>query len=110
VPSAARVAKNEGLFREVNERILELEERFGEREPDESWIGFVCECSRAHCTSRIELTTKEYREVRRNPTRFVIVPGHVDPEHERVVDETDRYAVVEKFGVAGSIAEDDAAG
>ena len=110
MPSAGRVAKNEGLFREVNERILELEERFGEREPAESRLGFVCECSRSECTSRIELTTDEYREVRRKPTRFVVAPGHVDPDHERVVDERERYAVVEKFGLAGSIAEDDAAG
>ena len=109
MPSAARAAKNEGLFREVNERILELEERFGEREPEESRIGFVCECSRAHCTSRIELTTDEYRAVRRDPTRFVVVPGHVDPDYEQVVAETELYVVVEKFGLAGSIAEDEGA-
>jgi hypothetical protein len=108
VPSAARVAKNESLFREVNERILELEERFGEREPGENLIGFVCECSRSQCASRIELTVEEYRGVRSHSVRFVVVPGHVDPDHERIVADTDRFVVVEKFGLAGALAEDEA--
>jgi hypothetical protein len=108
VPSAARAAKNEGLFREVNERILELEEAFGEAAGDHNRAGFVCECSRADCTSKVEMTPDEYRGVREKPTQFLVAPGHVDPDHERVVRATDRFVVVEKFGLAGEIAADDA--
>jgi hypothetical protein len=32
-----------------------------------------------------------------NPTRALLRRGHEDPSVERVVDETNRYAVVEKF-------------
>jgi len=106
MPAAARAAKNEGLFREVNERILELEENFGRRsdEPTE----FVCECSLMECIERVPLTLGEYQEVRAEPTYFLVVPGHVDSVNERVVRDRGRYYVVEKIGLAGDIAEDDA--
>jgi len=107
VPSAARAAKNESLFREVNERILELEDAFGPT-PQPALAGFVCECSQIDCTSKVEMTTDEYRDVRTRPVQFVVVPGHVDPDHERVVFRTDRFVVVEKFGAAGEIAADEA--
>jgi hypothetical protein len=106
VPSAARAAKNESLFREVNERILELEDAFGPT-AQPALSGFVCECSRIDCTSKVEMTTDEYRDVRESPSRFAVVPGHVDPDHERVVRRTDRFVVVEKFGAAGAIAADE---
>jgi hypothetical protein len=108
VPSAARAAKNESLFREVNERILELDEAFGERDPDRNLTGFVCECARVGCTSKVELSTEEYRVVRERPAQFVVAPDHVDPDHERIVMSTDRFTVVEKFGLAGDIATDEA--
>ena len=104
MPSAARAAKNEGLFREVNERILELEEAFGDVVAGSSLAGFVCECSRPDCTSKVELSAEEYREVRERPAQFLVYPGHVDLDHERVVRQTDRFVVVEKFGLAGEIA------
>ena len=107
MPTAARAAKNEGLFREVNERIVELEENFGRR-PDEA-TEFVCECSLTECVERVPLTLGEYQEVRAEPTYFLVVPGHVDQANERVVRDRGDYVVVEKLGLAGEIAEDDAA-
>jgi hypothetical protein len=110
VPTAARVARNESLYREVNERILELEERFGERERDreQSLASFVCECATTGCAARIELSLDDYRLARSKPERFLIAPGHVRPEFERVVLTTERFWLIEKFGEAGEIAADEA--
>jgi hypothetical protein len=49
------------------------------------------------------MTLEEYAKIRDNPRRFVISGSceHLDPEAERVVEETDRYIVVEKRGEAG---------
>ena len=94
----ARAAKNESLFREVNERLEEL------RSPTASFIDFVCECSRDDCAEQILLTTSEYEKLRREPDRFAISPGHNNPELDRVVVENDRYLVVEKIGAGADTA------
>ena len=104
MPSAARVAKNESLFREVNEQIHKLEDQFG----GNPVTRFICECARRECTTRVEATLAEYRAVRAEPTHFLVQRGHVDPEHERVVRSTDRFSVVEKIGIAGALADADA--
>jgi hypothetical protein len=105
VPTAARAAKNERLFREVNDRILELQEDFGKAYGS---AHFICECSYLECTIRLELELEEYAEVRSEATHFVVAPGHVDGDHERIVRRTDRFVVVEKFGVAGLLADEEA--
>ena len=98
------MAKNEDLFREVNEQIHKLEDHFG----GNPLARFICECARRDCTTRIEATLEEYRSVRASPRRFLVEQGHVDPEFERVVASTDRFSVVEKFGEAGRVAADEA--
>jgi hypothetical protein len=96
-----RVAKNEALFRQVNERIEEINEELG----DGGDSDFLCECGNDDCTAPIRLTLAEYEEVRRNPTHFAIARGHDVIDVERVISETDRFAVVEKFaGEAERIA------
>jgi hypothetical protein len=96
-----RVAKNERLFRQVNERIEEVNEALGKGEPAD----FLCECGDESCTAPVSLTLEEYERVRAEPTHFVIAHGHEAPDVERVVEKTDRYAVVEKFsGEAERIA------
>jgi hypothetical protein len=100
MPSASRVARNEDLFREVNEQIHKLEDHFG----GNPLARFICECAERDCTTRIEATLEEYRMVRANPRRFLVEPGHVHADFERVVSSTDRFSVVEKFGEAGEIA------
>jgi len=96
-----RVAKNEALFRRVNERIEEINETLaGDSESD-----FLCECGNDDCTSPVSLTLAEYEEVRRDPTHFLIAHGHEVVDVEKVIRETDRYAVVKKFaGEAERIA------
>ncbi len=88
-----RVAKNEALFRQVNERIEEVNEELDESAESD----FLCECGDDDCTTPIRLTPAEYEEVRSNPTHFAIARGHEVIDVEQVISETDRFAVVEKF-------------
>lgn len=90
--SKLKRARTEALFRDVNERIAESAERFSAEEAE-----FVCECSDPNCTHRIETTLEHYDEIRSEPTQFLLVPGHEDPQIERVVQRRPRLAVVRKF-------------
>jgi hypothetical protein len=97
-----RLAKNEVLFREVNESIEQQALRFGGIDDE---YEFVCECSSTECVERVTLTVRQYEQVRAEGTRFVLAPGHADPEVELVVRKTVDHDVVEKDGLAGVIAE-----
>lgn len=97
--SLVRLARNQSLFREVNERIQylgEVNERIGYN-AEAATSEFVCECSNTECISTIELTVVEYERVRSNPTWFVIKPNHDLVQIERIVSRDDGYAVVEKL-------------
>ena len=96
-----RMAENEVLFREVNERVSTLSDRLGQDVPYE----YLCECANADCTFRITLSTTEYENVRVEPKQFVVLPMHHTPEIETLVAEHDRYWVVRKTGEAGEYVE-----
>jgi len=92
-----RAAKNQSLFREVNEQIEQLPWTA-------SFTDFVCECLYEDCFVRIPLTLEQYESLRRVPTRFAVAPGHNVDEVERVVEANGRFVVVEKFGAGGPVA------
>jgi hypothetical protein len=93
VPSEeVRIATTEAIFRTVNERIAESAERFDSTEAE-----FVCECEDRTCTHRVEASLDEYERVRKEPTHFLLAPGHDNERIERVVERKRRYWVVEKF-------------
>jgi hypothetical protein len=108
VGSDALRSKNEALFRALNERLKELDDRLdtgaigapvGDREE------FFCECGQLECMARFEMTRTQYVSVRAHAERFVVLPAHVLPDIERVVEEHDRFVVVEKRpGVPAEIA------
>lgn len=100
-----RLARNEVLFREINERIAEIAEPQSDP-PDGHLYEFLCECSNADCTLRVKLTVAAYEHVRRDPTQFIIAYGHELPEIEDVIFRTDDYEVVRKHGEAAELAED----
>lgn len=88
-----KIARTEALFRDVNERIAETAERFEVED-----VQFVCECANPECTHRVILPPAEYEEVRREPARFVTVPGHgLGEPLERLVDDRGGYHVIEKI-------------
>ena len=98
-----RIGQNEALFREVNERVKDLNETF-ELVLDERSI--VCECGNETCIEQISISPKDYEAVRADPAQFVVVPGHETPDLEEVVAERNGYAIVRKLaGVPEEIAE-----
>jgi len=97
-----RAARNEALFREVNENIARLEERHGTTNTEPA---YVCECANAGCAEQFVIDPETYRRVRAQPRLLFVRPGHEDPQLERVVERHDDYLVVEKTGEAGQVAE-----
>src|SRR5690349_20376095 len=98
-PSEERTARNEGLWREVNDRIDEVDESMRVL-PDDSLLSFPCECGRERCDARVLLTPVDYHEVRSERDRFAVVPGHENTAFERPVARTDRYVMVDKLPAA----------
>ena len=97
-----RAARNQVMFRAVNERMQQLRDKFTQVLDDNV---AVCECSDHACVGIVHIGFDTYLAVRASPRTFVVLPGHVDPSVERAVEITDRYVVVENVGIAGEIAE-----
>src|SRR5829696_5975950 len=55
---------------------------------------YVCECGRKTCLEPVTLSAEEYRNVRKEPSHFLIAPGHC-PIGARVVQELERCEVIE---------------
>jgi hypothetical protein len=95
-----RAAKNESLFREVNEGI----EEFGRAS---AFVPFVCECFERDCMEHVSLTIEEYEQIRQDANRFIVVPGHEQgPEIEEVVGLGRGYVIVSKLGEGAEVAEE----
>ena len=90
--SSLRLGRNQVIFREVNERLRTLADAVPDGKAD-----YLCECSDAQCTDKIELTPFEYESVRARPKSFFMLAGHERVEVERVTDELDSHIVVEKI-------------
>jgi hypothetical protein len=93
-----RAARNQALFRQVNERIEELSTPSYSR-------GFICECQDGACNEALSMTVEEYEDVRTDGNRFAVLPGHEAPDVEKVVQVAERYLIVAKLGTGRSIAE-----
>jgi hypothetical protein len=99
---AERLARNESLFREVNEKVRAVAAQHG---GGPHVYQFFCECSNVDCTFQLHATLAEYESVRAHPNRFLIAPEHWLPEVESVVERTKRWWTVEKHGEAAELAE-----
>jgi hypothetical protein len=102
MPSDAR-ERNEALFREVNERIEDVGTTLA---PDDVPMEFLCECDNPDCVEKVSATRAEYEAIRAVATQFGVLPGHEDPGVEHVVQQTERFLVVEKEGRAGHEAQE----
>lgn len=98
-PSTERLARNQALSREVNERVSEV------RSATVSFVEFVCECGDPSCAKSVFVSAGEYKAVCANPKRFFVARGHEVPEVERVVFDNDRFLVVEKTVETELLAE-----
>ena len=104
-----RQARNEGLFREVNERIAQLGERGEAWSPDGT--DFLCECGEeGGCGMRVRVPLEVYNRVRAQDDRFIVRPGHETLEIERAVEWTDSYVIVDKIRSAEPFVADDPRG
>jgi hypothetical protein len=79
------------LFREVNERIRELNGAFGNVTGRHL---LVCECGRLECTERMEVPAELYEEVRAEGHGFLVKPGHEESGQAQVIAEGSTYCVV----------------
>jgi hypothetical protein len=100
--SLERSARNEVVFRDANE---EIEARREELTAVAGRTPFLCECADPYCKAVIPLTLDEYEHVRAQSNRFVLQPGHLTAEAV-VVEETDRFVMVEKQGLSRKIAQE----
>jgi hypothetical protein len=87
-----RIGLNEGVFREVNERVKELADEFGVGNE----LDLVCECGEAECAQGIRLARGDYERVRSDSRLFVIVTGHEQKDIEEVLETHGGYLVVRK--------------
>jgi hypothetical protein len=86
-----RLKHNEELFREVNEA-----REAASQAADPQELDFVCECADPECTARIRTTVAEFERIRQSPELYIVLPGHVVPAIERIVEERGAFEVVEK--------------
>lgn len=98
----ARAARNESLFRVVNERLVAMNEALATM--TETFV-IACECADTTCVEMLDIRPDDYLSVRADSRWFIVLPGHVVADVERVIREVDGYVIVEKFGLAGEVAE-----
>ena len=105
-----RQARNEALFREVNERIAELGTS-AEAWSADGTVEFMCECGvDGGCGERVRMPLHVYEQVRGQDDRFVVRPGHETLELERAVEWPDDYVIVDKVNAAEPFVADDPRG
>lgn len=100
--TAERIARNEAIFRDANDRIFDAAAEHGMI----ASIPFVCECADPQCRALVQLSLDEYAAIRRDPRLFVGAVGHEQAAQEwgDVVAQNDGHVLVKKRGKSGNIA------
>jgi hypothetical protein len=98
-----RLARNEALFREANERMADWDEAH----TADSTEPYFCECADPTCREKVSLTRGEYERIRADPRLFFIVAGHEIPDVETVVERNDGWSVIRKNPDVAHVVEDD---
>jgi hypothetical protein len=121
--SSERLARNQVIFHEVNERLREIagpaadliqfvcecgdptfrhaNERLGELADvqDGQRIPFLCECADIACLGSVEASLGEFDVIREDPYRYFVLPGHLRIDGEEIGQRNGRYDVVSKEAV-----------
>ena len=79
-------------MREVNERILEINDQFRSKEP----VLIVCECCRSGCAETIRIGRSVYERARKQPGRYAVLVGHEDDGG--LVERRSGYVIVDGAG------------
>jgi hypothetical protein len=103
-----RNAETQNLYREVNERVAEVNSQFaGGVAPGKSseLIELFCECGQQDpCDERVNVTAATYERVRADPTTFILLPGHGVAAVEDVIERGEGFLIARNFGRAADIA------
>lgn len=94
-----RAARNQALFRAINEEL-----RIATRPQEPESFTIACECADPGCVETLDVAVEQYRQIRAVPTHFIVLPGHIYPEVERVIVDDARFQIVEKTGEAARVA------
>ena len=87
--SPQRPGCGDDLFREVNDRIMELGQRFG---VDGQPLELICECEDSCCTHRVEISAAAFARLRDTEGLHLVAADHLYAG--RVVGRGDGYLVV----------------
>jgi hypothetical protein len=98
-----RLARNEALFRELNERMKEISQSLAPGETIPA-LEIFCECGQADCIEKLVVPFSEYEAVRSRPEHFLVATGHDTPEVETIFAQRDGYSIVEKHEEEAGIA------
>ena len=98
--SVEHLVRNQMLLPEVNDRLAELSGTWGGEPPE-----FVCECTSTECTETFPIPLAEYEDIRAQPNRFLILPGHENSEVDHVVETYEAFSLVEKTKYVGLVLE-----
>ena len=95
---AKRAGRREANLRSLNERIAESQAQIAValRTP----LTILCECANPDCNESIELSQETFAGLRDQPTRFIVVEGHILHDVEHVIERGDGWMIVEKRGAA----------
>ena len=91
VPREMRLAHNEALFREVNERIAEAADPAAGRP-----LHLICECASVGCEAILAVPLDDYRWIREQPRLFLIAPDHPAAEGESLVGQHAGFNLIER--------------
>jgi hypothetical protein len=102
--TAERVARNDAIFREANEKIRDSAEELEFADV----IPLICECADPNCTQILRLTIEDYERVRSDPTHFINAKGHVTAAQGfgEIVEEGKEWDIIAKVGPAAEIVEE----
>ena len=90
-----QIERNNRVFRGANERIDRAAQAY---DHELELIPFLCECPVENCVEVVQLSGRDYADVRANPRFFITAPSHEETERPlgHVVARRDGYVVVQK--------------
>jgi hypothetical protein len=90
-----RLASNERLFAEANDRIARVASKFAPR----PLLPFLCECRDAACNRVVLLSPADYAAVRLFPRRYVVTRGCADRDGASalVLERGETHVVVDRI-------------
>lgn len=105
-PKARKAAVKQRVKNESDSKIVNVKkvEKIVEETEDTNQsllhtMSFNCECDKKSCAEIIQMSTDEYELVHRKANNFVVVPGHVKLDIEKIVVTFSNYVIVEKLSL-----------